>query len=113
VGLYLLVLGNAEGITRSRAWLDGKVSYLWADYLRIGSVVPHHMMGRKEESMAQITDEAVHEIKRRLNDFGYAVDFEYCRKAVDDWREGKPNTSGAPSVFIEKMLRDSNLLPES
>jgi hypothetical protein len=60
-----------------------------------------------------LPDETVEEIKRRLNDFGYAVDFTYCRKAVDDWMDSKPNTSGTPSVFIEKMLRDSDLLPKS
>ncbi len=63
--------------------------------------------------MSEITDATISEIKRRLNDFGYAVDFEYCRKAVDDWVDGKPNASGTPSVFIEKMLRDSDLLPKS
>ena len=60
--------------------------------------------------MAEITDAAINEIKRRLNDFGYAVDFDYCQKAVDDWVAGRPNTSGAPSAFIQKMLQDSDLL---
>ncbi len=62
--------------------------------------------------MAQVADKTVREIERRLNDFGYAVNFAYCRKAADDWMDGKPNTSGAPSVFIEKMLQDSGLLPK-
>jgi hypothetical protein len=61
--------------------------------------------------MSEITDATVSEIQHRLNDFGYAVDFDYCRKAIDDWIDGKPNTSGAPSVFIQKMLRESGVLP--
>ena len=61
----------------------------------------------------QITDEAIRAIVHDLKDFGYPVDFAYCRKAVDGILEGKPAMSlGTPALFIEKMLLDAGLIPD-
>jgi hypothetical protein len=58
-----------------------------------------------------IADEAVRDITRALKEFGYPVDFAYCRKAVDDLMKGK-NPVGGPQGFIQGWLRDAKRLPE-
>ncbi|KKK97009.1 hypothetical protein LCGC14_2657030 [marine sediment metagenome] len=63
--------------------------------------------------MAQtIPDEAVREMHRALKDFGYPVDFSYCRKAVDDLIAGEP-VAGGPKMFIQTWLQEAKLLPET
>ena len=57
-----------------------------------------------------ITDEVVREISRALKDFGYQVDFAYCREAADSLMAGEP-AKGGPQMFMEKWLKDANLLP--
>ena len=59
--------------------------------------------------MAQVPDEAVREISRALKDFGYPVDFAYCRKAVDDLMAGE-SAKGGPQMFIHKWLYDAKLV---
>lgn len=59
----------------------------------------------------EISNEAVEAIRRDLKGFGYTVDFEYTRQAVDELMAGNRESRGAPKLFIEKMLRDKNLLP--
>ena len=57
-----------------------------------------------------ITDEAVREMTRNLNDFGYRIDFEHCRKAIDALMAGEA-PKGGPQMFMQTWLRDANLLP--
>ncbi len=62
--------------------------------------------------MAQtVTDEAVRDMARALSDFGYPVDFDYCRKAVDELMAGG-EARGGPQGFIQKWLQDAKLLPK-
>ena len=58
-----------------------------------------------------ISDETVSNITSALKDFGYPVDFAYCRKAVDELMQGKPAVGG-PMGFIRIWLRDAGLLSD-
>ena len=58
----------------------------------------------------QLDDAVVRLITRALKDFGYNVDFAYCRKTVDDLMAGEPPVGG-PAAFIQDWLQKANLLP--
>ncbi|KKL59704.1 hypothetical protein LCGC14_2212640 [marine sediment metagenome] len=62
--------------------------------------------------MAKITDEQVRGMMDGLKEFGYPVDFAYCRKSVDDLMEGK-DPVGGPQGFIQGWLREAKLLPDA
>ena len=60
----------------------------------------------------QVSDAAVRDMVTALTDFGYPVDFTYCRKAVDDLLAGE-SPLGGPQGFIRRWLKDAKLLSQN